>query len=426
MKSVNRRMNHTMETKRLAKKTTSDRTRLWIRIVLSVVICVMLIAGAGAVTYLIYSTEPVAQSEAATRKSAALVEVTQTERGDFRPRLAVLGVVEPARELILSPRVSGQIIGMDPQFIPGGIVVEGHELVRIDPADFEQALTMMQSEHRQVQAELAIEEGRQAVARQEFELLGEEIEEENRSLVLREPQIEAIRARLSATEAAVRQAELDLERTSVRVPFDAQIMTRSVNLGSQVSSSDELAHLVGTDEYWVMASVPLRDLPWIRFGDRDGTGARVQVYHKAAWPAGVYREGTVARLIGTVDDQSRLAKVLVSIPDPLALKADGPRMILGTIVELEIEGEEIRDVVRLDRQYLRQNDTVWVKADGQLDIRETDVVYRDSQYAYIRSGLADDEDVVTTSLATVSQGLALRVQGEPEESGQSKSGDETP
>lgn len=130
-------MNHTMETKRLAKKTTSDRTRLWIRIVLSVVICVMLIAGAGAVTYLIYSTEPVAQSEAATRKSAALVEVTQTERGDFRPRLAVLGVVEPARELILSPRVSGQIIGMDPQFIPGGLVEEGHELVRIDPADFE-------------------------------------------------------------------------------------------------------------------------------------------------------------------------------------------------------------------------------------------------------------------------------------------------
>ena len=49
--------------------------------------------------------------------------------------MAVLGVVEPARELILSPRVSGQIIGMDPQFIPGGLVEEGHELVRIDPGE---------------------------------------------------------------------------------------------------------------------------------------------------------------------------------------------------------------------------------------------------------------------------------------------------
>ena len=139
------------------------------------------------------------------------------------------------------------------------------------------------------------------------------------------------------------------------------------------------------------------------------------MHHKAAWPAGVYREGTVARLIGTVDSQSRLAKVLVSIPDPLAREAEGPSMILDTIVEIEIEGEQIWDVVRLDRQYLRQNDTVWVKSDGQLDIRQAEVVYRDAEYAYIRSGLEAGDEVVTTSLATVSQGLALRLERESEE-----------
>lgn len=400
---------------------------MWVRIVLSVILCVLLIGGAGVATYVIYSTEPVAQSEGATRKSAALVEVTRVERGSFRPRLEVLGLVEPARELMLRPRVSGQIVRMDPGFLPGGLVEEGQELVGIDPADYEQALTMMRSEYRQVQAELAIEEGRQAVARQEFELLGEEIDDDNRSLVLREPQIEAIRARLDAAEAAVRQAELDLERTRVRVPFDAQVMSRGVNLGSQIGSSDEIAHLVGTEEYWVMASVPLRDLPWIRFDDTGEAGASVRVHHKAAWPAGVYREGTVSRLIGTVDNQSRLAKVLISIPDPIAKEAQGPRMILGTIVELEIEGEQIQDVVRLDRQYLRQNDTVWVKSDGQLDIRQAEVVYRDAEYAYIRSGLEAGDEVVTTSLATVSQGLALRLEGEPEEQDErGQSGDDTP
>lgn len=400
---------------------------MWVRIVISVICCVLLIGGAGVATYVIYSTEPVAQSEAATRKSAALVEVTRVKRGDYRPRLEVLGVVEPARELMLRPRVSGQIVRMDPGFLPGGLVDEGQELVGIDPADYEQMLTMMRSEHRQVQAELAIEEGRQAVARQEFDLLGEEIDDDNRSLVLREPQIEAIRARLEAAEAAVRQAELDLERTSVRVPFDAQVMTRSVNLGSQIGSSDEIAHLVGTDEYWVMASVPLRDLPWIRFDETGNAGASVRVHHEAAWLAGVYREGNVARLMGTVDNQSRLAKVLISIPDPLAQETEGPRMILGTIVELEIEGELIREVVRLDRQYLRQNDTVWVKSEGQLDIRQAEVVYRDAEYAYIRSGLEAGDEVVTTSLATVSQGLALRLEGESEEQDDNgQPGDDTP
>jgi hypothetical protein len=66
------------------------------------------------------------------------------------------------------------------------------------------------------------------------------------------------------------------------------------------------------------------------------------------------------------------------------------------------------DVVRLNRDHLRQNDTVWVMADGKLDIRDVNVVFRDAEYAYIRSDLDEGEHVVTTSLATVTQGLALR------------------
>jgi hypothetical protein len=83
--------------------------------------------------------------------------------------------------------------------------------------------------------------------------------------------------------------------------------------------------------------------------------------------------------------------------------------------------------VRLDRQYLRQNDTVWVKSEGQLDIRQAEVVYRDAEYAYIRSGLEAGDEVVTTSLATVSQGLALRLEGESEEQDDNgQPGDDTP
>jgi RND family efflux transporter MFP subunit len=390
-----------------------------LRAVVTVVVCVVLIGAAAGATYLIYSTEPKAQRETVTRRSAALVETTIATRGAYRPRLEVLGVVEPARDIVLSPRVSGEITHLESAFVPGGLVGAGQELLKIDPADYEQALTARQGQLKQIEASLAIEQGRQEVARREFELLGEEIDSANRALVLREPQIESIRAQLQSATAAVEQARLDLERTTVTAPFAAQILSRNANLGSQVAPGDELARLVGIDEYWVMASVPLRDLRWIRFPQDGENGAPVQVRHVTAWGPNALRDGFVARLIGNVDQQSRLARVLVTVPDPLARDTDGPPMILGTIVQLQIEGRPLTDIVRLDRAYLRQNDTVWVMVDGKLDIRDVEVIFRDADHAFIRDGIEEGEHVVTTNLATVTEGLALRLEGDasPESSG---------
>jgi RND family efflux transporter MFP subunit len=385
------------------------------RVVASIVACLVLIGGAVGTSWLIFSSEPTAQREGATRRSAALVETLVAERGTYRPRLEVLGVVEPARDIVLSPRVSGQIIRLEPVFVPGGLVTKDQALLGIDPADFERALTVRRAELHQVEAELAIEEGRQQVARREFELLGESIDPANRALVLREPQIESVRARVQAAVAAVEQAQLDLDRTTVRAPFDAQILSRVVDAGSQVAPGDRLGRLVGVDEYWVIASVPLRDLRWLRFPTGDEPGAQVRLRHTTAWEPGVFREARVSRLIGSVDQQTRLARVLVTVPDPLGRTTEGPPLILGTIVELQIEGQVLENVIRLDRDHLRQNDTVWVMVDGALEIREADVAFRDPEYAYLRGGVEDGEHVVTTSLATVTPGLALRRAGDASE-----------
>lgn len=387
--------------------------RAWVRAIVSVVVCVVLLGAAGGAVYVIQTTEPEAESEAATRKTAALVETIQAESGTYRPRLRALGVVEPARDIVLSPRVSGQIVSVEDGFVPGGLVEAGQALLAIDPVDFERMLTMRISEMEQAQATLAIEEGRQAAARLEFELLGEDVDPANRDLVLRVPQIKTARAQLQAAEAAVEQARLDLERATIRAPFAAQILSRSANIGSQVSPGEELARLVGIDEYWIMASVALRDLRWVNFPGDGEEGARVEVRHTTAWEPGVTREGRVSGLIGTVDQESRLARVLVTVPDPLARDANSPALIIGSIVELRIVGEPLEGVVRLSRAYLRQNDTVWVMVDNALDIREVEVVFSDAEYAYIASGLEAGEHVVTTSLATVTEGLGLRREGEP-------------
>ncbi|MEZ6088386.1 MAG: HlyD family efflux transporter periplasmic adaptor subunit [Pirellulaceae bacterium] len=192
------------------------------------------------------------------------------------------------------------------------------------PLDFENALSISNSELEQALASLQIEEGRQSLAKKELKLLETTIDDTNRSLVLRAPQIASIRAEVSSAKAAVEKAQLDLDRTVIEAPFDAQIISRSINVGSQVSTGTELARLVGVDEYWVTAAVPVRSLQWIQFPSSDQPGSKAILRNPDAWPTDVHRTGTVARMIAAVDQQTRLARVIITVEDPLGLRSDAP------------------------------------------------------------------------------------------------------
>jgi hypothetical protein len=182
-----------------------------------------------------------------------------------------------------------------------------------------------------------------------------------------------------------------------------------VNLGSQVSPGDSLARLVGIDEYWIIASIPQTDLPWIQLPMAGERGAPVEITKAGIWSEGLSRKGEVKRLIGALDNETRLARLLITIEDPLARQTEGPKLLLGTVVEANIAANRLEDVFRLERVYLRRNDTVWIYDEGKLNIREVNVVFRDLHYVYIRDGFEEGEAVVTTNLATIAEGILLRV-----------------
>ena len=380
---------------------------------LLVILGIALVGAAVIVT--VFRTEPVATKVGASKKTPMLVEVTEARAGTFRPTIFATGTVRAAREVILRPRVAGEVMERAPDFVPGGVVAQGTPVLRLDPADYRNTLEQRQSELAQAEAELRLEKGRQDVAVQEFRLTDQELSGENRALVLREPQLRAARSRVASARAAVKQARLELERTTVRAPFDAHVLSREVNVGSQVAAGDRLAHLVGSDTYWVEATVPMDKLRWLALPEGDGaTGSPVRVRNRSAWPPGDWRAGHLFRLIGTLEADTRMARVLVAVDDPLAQgeAAGKPRLMLGSYVQSRIQGRPLADVVRLDRDYMRQSQTVWVMRQGKLDIREVEVALSDRHYAYIREGLEAGERVVTSDLATIKDGAPLRLRGD--------------
>jgi len=378
----------------------------------TIAICAGIFLVAALIVTVIKLTEPKAKREGATKETAMLVDLMQVEYGTFLPEIVAMGTVVPERDVMLRPRAAGEIIKRSEGFTPGGFIKKGEVMLQIDPADYENALRRHESDLRRATADLEMEMGRHDVAQMDYELLAANLSVQNEALVLRQPQLDTAMANVEAAQAAVDQAERDLQRTTIVAPFDAYVLSRHVDVGSQVDPGTTLGRLVGTDVYWVEATVPLSKLGQLDFPTEPGTEvSKVQV-HNRSWPKGMTRTGRLFKLVGALDDRTRMARVLVAVDDPLA---HGPEsagqqpLMIGSFVETQIRGRSLPDVVRIERDYVRKNDTVWMMADGKLDIREVEIVFSDAQYAYIRDGLDGNEQIVITHLSTVVNGAGLRI-----------------
>lgn len=379
--------------------------------------CVVLILAALAILYVINSTEPKAERESATLRRAMLVEVIEAEHGSFRPQIVETGTVAPAEDILLAPQVGGKIVDIHKDFTPGGFIDAGEVILRIEAADYENLIAQRESELVEAKTELALEMGRQQIAERDFELLGERLPSGANDLVLREPQLAAANIRVKAAEAALEQARLDLERTQLRSPFNAQILTRMANLGSQVSGGMPVAEIVGIEQYWVMATLPPAKLPFIDFPKGNETGATVELYKRSIGGKLLKRTGQLFRLIGELEANTRLARVVIQVDDPLCLEpasAGLPPLLVGEFLEVRIEGKILEDVIRLPLDYLRKNDTAWIMSEeDKLEVRELEITFKDSFYAYLSSGISVGEKIVTSSLSRVTEGVDLRIEDEP-------------
>jgi RND family efflux transporter MFP subunit len=262
-----------------------------------------------------------------------------------------------------------------------------------------------------------MEMGKQAVARREFELIGERSGDAERALALRQPQLATAQAALASAEASLAQARLSKQRTTVRAPFNAVVKVLHVNTGARVSANAPLVTLMGADEYWVTASVPVDQLKWIPVPrSASERGAPVRISNDAEWGRGVSREGNVLRVAGDLEEQGRMARVIVAIRDPLALSsqnADRPSLLVGTYVRVAIEGIGIPSAVAIRRDVVREGDRVWIMNDSsRLEIRGVTIALRSEEVVYVTDGVRNGERMVTTNLSSAVQGQALRTRVE--------------
>lgn len=367
-----------------------------------------LILAGIAVTALFFALKPTVSRARPEPKSTTVNALTVIAQ----ERNAIVlssGNVVPSQSVTLIPQVSGRVVSQAAALIPGGRFGAGQTILQIDPSDYKLALATQESQVRQAEVDLQLEQSRQVVAQAEWKLLGEQGSGQEATLALRKPQLAAAEEKLKAAQSGLERAKLDLARTTLRAPFNAMVVDENVDKGQVVSPSSVVATLIGTDRFWIEAAVPvdqleLTDIP----GHNAQQGSPVEVVHDQGTGRSAVRHGRVVGLAGGLDPQTRTARVLIAVDNPLDPPEDESPLLNGSFVSVRIDGRAVPGTIAVPRAAVGEGAKVWVvDADGRLARRTVTIGWGDGETVVITTGLSDGDRVVTTTLAHPVVGMAV-------------------
>lgn len=393
----------------------------------------ILLAAVGAAWALMWAKPEVAARPQSKRELPVVVLRAQPSVHPIE--LRALGEVKPVHRLVMQSEVSGRVIERNPSLMPGGLLQRGEPLVRVDGRDHATVVAAQTAALEQASAAVVEERGRKQVAEYEWQASAQQLSEDARKFALRETQARSVEASLSSARSQLDRARRDLARTQVKVPFDALVLEAGVELGQLVTPAASLATVVAIDRYWVEVAVPVSqlihfDIPGVNIA-KGSQGSLAKVLLDAGGGVVIERSGFVERLLGQVDAKGRMARVLVAVEDPLGLAAAramattpeiaatpetrDPRamlpLLLGSFVRVQIAGVPLPDTTELPRVAMVDDGAVWLVSDGKLARREVEIAWRSADTVLVR-GLRTGDAVVTTPLASPTEGMAVRIEGE--------------
>ena len=379
-------------------------------------IVILLIFGfGGCVSLVLLWTGP----ETLPEEDIGLAKIVQTIPLAPRTRsvaVSASGSVVPSRKVIIKPQVTGQVIWQSESITMGGHVKAGDELIRIDPNDYELALAEVQANFEQARFEREVESGRQVIAKREWDELQSDLdmEEVNRSLVLRQPHLRRAEALMEKARNDIEIAKLQHSRTVITAPFNAMVVTESVEVGQLLNPGSEICELVGTDEFWIQATIPFSQLKWVHFPEDGRSGAKAQVILDTGDGESVSWKGRVIRLLSDLDPLGRMARLVVSVTDPLELhrrSAGKCPLLLGSYVEVKIDAGNLEDTLMIPRAALREGNRIWVVGDDHLlKILPATVLWRETETVLISNNVKKGDQLIVSDLRVALPGMKVAPQ----------------
>lgn len=312
-------------------------------------------------------------------KPPARVVVTEVQEQEVHPTSHMTGVLRFDRVTHLSPEVSGQIKAMR---LTDGLHVKQGEMVAEISGDFlRQDIAIAEAEIGDVEAQIAQKaaELKRLSALEKSNVASKSAYDE--ALY----GLRALRARKKATQLRVERLKLELERGTIRAPFDGVVLERSQDVGEWAKPETSLGRLAATE--YVLAVFPIAEA----FVPYQVMGAEMEVTIPALRKT---LTGKLHGFVSTTEVRTKSVYLKVELP-----YEDG--MLENLSVEADIPTGEHRILRTLPRAALIQapgKPTVYTITDGKAEAVKFDIAAR------IGDQVASNDDAIKPGMKVVIDG----------------------
>jgi len=419
----------------------------------------------GIAVFVLLTRQSAPPEQLAVDAPARVVRYIEAPATTVIPRTLGYGRARPVRVWEAVAEVNGRIIEIHPRLRKGSLIGKDELLLRIDPTEYELAVSQVQadilstraqlSEMRvkdtNTRASLAIEEeslalreaevARKSELAQKRTLSASDFEQEQRNLLGQRQQVQAqknalnllpaerelLEAQLARFQAQLDSVKLDLTRTEIRLPFRARISEVNIEQAQYVREGSVLAKADAIDKAEVEAQIPIARMRALLRSDRTldfnrldpgrlteqlGIDARIWLRD----PSGdVLWQGQFRRMSDTLDPDTRTVGVIIEVDEPYANVRPGerPPLVKGLFVEVDLRGRPRPDRLVIPRNALHDG-RVYLLEDGRLVIRPVEVQTVQPEYAVIASGIEPGAPVIVSDLVPAIDGMRLEGQPDPE------------
>ncbi|MBW6501732.1 MAG: efflux RND transporter periplasmic adaptor subunit [Bacteroidales bacterium] len=365
------------------------------------------------------------------------VAVENAESRTIVETITANGKIQPEKEVKISPDVSGEIVELTVR--EGDPVVKGQLLLRIKPDVYisqrDRSLAaissararLAQAEAQFVQADLSYKRMKQL--HEEQTISRSEFEQAEASYSVAKAEVDAAKFSVISTEAALKEADENLTKTSIYSPMTGSVSMLLVELGERVAGTGLMA---GTELMRVAdlsrmeARVEVNENDIVRVNRGDTAIIRVDAYLDHRFRGVVTELASSAKTSGVSADQITNfdVKILILPESYRSLTEAGTinplRPGMSTTVDIQTETRSGVVAVPIQSVTTRTDTTKAILTTSDDDIRTlvfiTDGKYalakdvrtgiQDNSYIEILSGVSEGDQVISAPFSAISKKLS--------------------
>lgn len=322
------------------------------------------------------------------------VETQTFVPGPFQIVFETTGTVESLTEINIVPQVSGRVESVAPEFFAGGEFAAGSVLFTVDQRDFVNEVQRREADVARAKTVLQLEEAESTAALSEWRLLNGD--QPPSALVAREPQRAEAAASLQASRANLANAELALERTEFRLPFDGRVLSSRIGPGQFVQAGASYGSAFDRNALEIVASLKGQELEWLV--NSPAADVRIIAEHLGRE---IELSGELNRGASSLSPTTRFATVRFGF-------RDSPQSLIpGVFARIEVNGPQRENVARLPASALQQNGQLWiVDADSTLQAFTPEIVFADEGWIAV-ANIPGETRIVTNRLPGAASGTRV-------------------